>query len=222
MKKEYELIVDSREKSNATDVLDKAGIAYKREALETGDYMIRIPEGEITVERKQMTDLIGSLMSGRLEEQLKRLSQHKVPILVITGSFSNYKRYAKFKHFSQSHIEGAIASCIVKYGLRSVIWIQSAKDKPHDTGINITARILQKIAEGKIDEMPDRKLKKFKSDEPALDVVRLMCGVSGETGKRLLHDFGCIKGIINASDDDLLKVKGMGRTRIAKLRLVSE
>jgi len=222
MKKEYELIVDSREKSNATDVLDKAGIAYTKEALPTGDYMIRVPEGEITVERKQMTDFIGSLMSGRLEEQLRRLSEHKVPILVITGSFSDYKRFAKFKHFSQEHVEGAIASCVVKFGLRAVIWIQSAQDNPHAAGIKITTKILQKIAEGKIDQMPDRKLKRFKTDAPSLDIVRMMCGVSGETGKRLLTNFGCIKGIINATDEELLKVKGMGRTRIAKLRKVSE
>lgn len=222
MTKDYELIVDSREKENATKVLDKAGIAYTREALTTGDYMIRVPEGEITVERKQMTDFIGSLMSGRLEDQLRRLSEHKVPILVITGSFSDYKRFAKFKHFSQDHVEGAIASCVVKFGLRSVIWIQSDKDNPHATGIKVTSKILQKIAEGKIDKIPDRKLKRFKTDEPALDIVRMMCGVSGETAKRLLKDFGCIKGIINATDDDLLRVKGMGRTRIAKLRKVSE
>jgi len=219
---EYKLIVDSREKSNATDVLDKAGIAYTKEALITGDYMIRVPEGEITVERKQMTDFIGSLMSGRLEDQLRRLSEHKVPILVITGSFSDYKRFAKFKHFSQSHVEGAIASCIVKFGLRSVIWIQSAKDDPHGTGIKITASMLKKISEGKIDKIPDRKLKRFKTESPALDIVRMMCGVSGVTGKRLLDEFGCIKGIINATDDELLKVKGMGRTRINKLRKVSE
>lgn len=218
----YELIVDSREQKNATSVLDKAGIAYKKEALPTGDYQIRVPEGEITIERKQMTDFIGSLMSGRLEEQLRRLSEHKIPILLITGSFNDYKRFAKFKHFSPDHVAGAIASCVVKFGLRSVIWIQSDKDNPHATGIKIATKVLQKIAEGKIDKLPDRKLKRFKTDEPVVDVIRMMCGVSGETANRLLEEFKCIKGIINATDEDLLKIKGMGRTRISKLRRVIE
>lgn len=219
---EFELIVDSREKENATKVLDKAGIPYIRAALDTGDYQIVVPEGRITIERKQMTDFIGSLMSGRLEDQLRRLSEHEVPGLVITGSFTDYKRYAKFKHFTQDHVEGAIASCVVKFGLRFVIWIQSDKDNPHATGINITSKILKKISEGKIDKIPDRKLKRFKTDEPVIDIVRMMCGVSGETAKRLLKEFGCIKGIINASDEDLIKIKGMGRTRISKLRAVSQ
>jgi len=219
---DYELIVDSREQDNVRKVLDKEGIVYKIEALETGDFQIRVPEGEITVERKQMTDFIGSLMSGRLEEQLRRLSEHAVPGLVITGSFSDYSRYAKHKYFTEDHVIGAVASCVVKFGLRFVIWVQSEKDNPHSAGIKLTTKILKKISEGKIDKIPDRKLKRFKTDEPALDVIRMMCGISGETAKRLLKDFGCIKGIINASDEDLLKVKGMGRTRIAKLRRVCE
>jgi Fanconi anemia group M protein len=218
---DFTLTVDSREKDNATSVLDKAGIPYVKAALETGDYQIVVPEGKITIERKQMTDFIGSLMSGRLEDQLRRLSEHEVPGLVITGSFSDYKRYAKFKHFTQDHVEGAIASCVVKFGLRFVIWIQSDKDNPHATGIKITSKVLRKIAEGKIDKIPDRKLKRFKTDEPALDIVRMMCGVSGETAKRLLKEFGCLKGIIDATDEQLIGVKGMGRTRIAKLRKVS-
>ena len=213
----YELIVDSREKENTTKALDAYGIHYTRQTLPTGDLKIKTEDGTVIVERKQMTDFIGSLLSGRLEEQMRRLSQEQCPGLVLTGSFAEYRKYAKTTKFTVDHVIGAVASCVVKYGLRFVIWIQSENTQPHAAGIALTAKIMKKIAEGKIDKIPDRKLKK-NSIDPQREIIGMMCGVPQNVAANLLEKFGCIRSIMDASDEDLMKVDGMGRTRIAKMR----
>lgn len=218
---EYTLIVDSREKENTLNALNAYNIKYTIQTLTTGDFKITVPEGSVTVERKTMPDFIGSLLSGRLEEQMRRLSKEHCPGLVLTGSFAEYRRHAKTTKFTMDHVVGAVASCVVKYGLRFVIWIQSIDNQPHATGVALTAKIIKKIAEGKLDQIPDRKLRNYE-DNPQREIVRLLFGVPSNVAQELLNTFKCIRKIMDASNDQLIVVKGMGRTRIAKMRKILE
>jgi len=217
---EYTLIVDSREKENVRKALDAFNVNYVIQTLPVGDFQIYTPQGKVTVERKQMGDFISSLMSGRLESQMHRLANEPLPGLLLTGSFAEYRRYAKSTNFTIDHVIGAVASCVVKYGLRFVIWIQSAENQPHATGVQLTAKILKKLAEGKLDQIPDRRLKLSK-ENPQQDAVRLLCGVPANIAKELLLKFGCIRAIMDATDEQLLEVRGMGHTRIQRLRMLT-
>jgi|GEM_PF-2681678 len=213
----YDLIVDSREKINTFEALKAYNIQYTIEALPVGDLKVTTPDGSVVIERKQMTDFIGSLLSGRLEEQARKLANEKCPGLILTGSFQEYRQHAKTTKLTTDHVIGAIASLVVKYGLRFVIWIQSAENKPHATGIAVAAKIAKKIAEGKLDQIPDRRLKK-KTDNPQREIVSLICGVPCVVAENLLKKFGCIRAIMDAKDEELLEVDGMGKIRIAKMR----
>lgn len=212
-----DIIVDSREKESIRKILDSYGVSYKIETLITGDYEVRTKEGDVTVERKTVTDFIGSLMSGRLEQQMRRLSEKNCPMLLITGSFNDYLKYAKDSHFTQDQMIGAIASCIVKYGLRSVIWIQRSDSNPHHTGLGLLSKLLMKMKEGKLDKIPDRRLKARDGNEQR-QLIGLICGVPSNVSQKLLDYFGSPKAILMAEDEDLLKVKGMGKTRVLKMR----
>jgi len=216
--KDYNLIVDSREQENVTKMLDKLGIKYDRAKLLTGDYQMEDADGvKVTMERKTVPDLIGSLMSGRLEEQMRRLANEPCPILLITGSFSEYKKFAKFSKFTVDQLQGAVASCIVKYGLRCVIWIQSSSDHPHSYGLGIGCKILQKVSEGKIDQIPPRRLKR-RGNPAQIEVIHILFGVPVNVAESLLERFGSIRNILDCNDADLGSVKGMGPTRISKMR----
>jgi len=213
----YTLTVDTREKENVRKILDSYGIKYNLATLQTGDYEIATPDGTVTLERKQMTDFIGSLMSGRLEEQMRRLANKKCPMLLLTGSFDEYRRYAKTTRFTADQVVGAVASLIVKYGLRCVVWV-GKDNQPHAAGLALAVKIMKKIAEGKIDEIPPRKLKPRDGSTAQEELIHLICGVPINVSKGLLQKFNNVRGILDAKDEDLLMVHGMGNTRIAKMR----
>ncbi len=219
MKHEYTLIIDSREKENVRKALDGYGIQYTIQTLVTGDMEITTPTGTVTVERKQMTDFIQSMMSGRLENQMRRLSEKSIPGLLLTGSFAEYRKYAKSTNLTIDHVLGAVASCVVKYGLRFVVWIQSVENQPHATGVALTAKLIKKIAEGKLDAIPDRSIKKH-IENPQRELVRMACGVPTNVAEELLKTFKSFRNIIDARDDELIVVKGMGKTRIARMRML--
>lgn len=217
---DYKLIVDSREQDNVTKMLDQLGIVYDRATLLTGDYQMITSDGiEVTMERKTVPDLIGSLMSGRLEEQMRRLADKPCPILLVTGSFKDYKKYAKFSKFTVEQLQGAIASCVVKYGLRCVIWVQSVSDHPNATGLGIGCKVLAKIAEGKLDKIPPRRLKR-NGNVAQVEIIHILFGIPVNVAEIMLQEIGNIRKILNATDDDLLKVKGMGKSRVLKMRKI--
>lgn len=74
--------MDIREfRSELPSLLHKRGIDLEPLTLDVGDYILT---PEICVERKSISDLIGSLNSGRLYKQAEAMGRHyKKPILLI-------------------------------------------------------------------------------------------------------------------------------------------
>ena len=93
--KDIEIVVDSREKVKQRTLLKHNGIEFTVKALSCGDYAAYADDGKVTIERKAISDFMQSLLSGRLEDQLKRLASEPIPILLITGSYKEVEKYYK-------------------------------------------------------------------------------------------------------------------------------
>ena len=76
------VIVDLREfRSELPSLLHRRGVDIVPATIEVGDYIVT---PELCVERKSVSDLIGSLMSGRLYSQALAMSRHyRRPLLLI-------------------------------------------------------------------------------------------------------------------------------------------
>nr|XP_039252732.1 DNA repair endonuclease XPF-like [Styela clava] len=79
---EHRVVIDMREfRSELPSLLYKRGVNIDPVTIEVGDYIIT---PEICVERKSLTDLIGSLQSGRLYNQCVSMCRHySKPMLMI-------------------------------------------------------------------------------------------------------------------------------------------
>ena len=60
------IVIDTREKSDLPNFLQKLGCETREETLAVGDYII----GDVCVEHKSIADYANSLMSGHLHKQL--------------------------------------------------------------------------------------------------------------------------------------------------------
>ena len=76
------VIIDVREfRSELPSLIWKRGIDIEPVTLEVGDYILT---PEICIERKSVSDLIGSLNNGRLYQQALQMSRfYKKPMLLI-------------------------------------------------------------------------------------------------------------------------------------------
>ena len=216
--KDIEVIVDSREKKKQQNLLRNQGLEFTVKALPCGDYAALCDDGKVTIERKAISDFLQSLLSGRLEDQLKRLANEPVPILLVTGSFKEVQKFYKKSKITEEHVHGALASAVVRFGLRSVIWIQDGYADSHDDGLIIATKILKKIAEGKLDQIKDRRIKR--TENPQREVVKLLLNVPTDVAQNLLDRFSTVRCIINANDEELLKVPGIGSSRLQRIRFM--
>ena len=145
-------------------------------------------------------------MSGKLFKQIAQLRDaYSRPVLILEGEDLLTKR-----NINHNAIFGSLASITVDFGIP----ILKTKDSSE------TADLLKIIAQR--EQKEDKKSIAIRGDKIQMSIserqqfiIEGLPNVSAVIAKRLLSHFGSIKGILNASEKELLEVKGVGKN-IAK------
>jgi len=198
------IFVDQREyRSNVVRNLSLSGINIEPKQLDVGDYILST---RIGVERKTVDDYLGSLIDGKLFKQVKKLKEnYSRPMLIIEGEGLLTRR-----NINHKAIFGSLASISVNYGL--TVFRTKNELETSDLMSVIATREQREdnkkasIRDGKT-AMSDRERQQF--------IVEGFPNVSKVLAKRLLDYFGSIRDIVNASEEELTKVDGIGKN-IAK------
>jgi len=176
-----EIVVDSREKL-MQETLSKKGIQHRVETLPAGDFIA----GDTVVERKNTVDLMSSVVSGRLWEQLKNLKQVEgaKPLLVVEGTLAELR---KFTLFDVNAYLGVVASVTLDWQI-PVIQTESPAE---------TAKLLELIA--KREQKPPQI--RFKKPHESLDeiaeyIVAGFPGIGTVKAKWILKNFRSIKNFV--------------------------
>ncbi|PIN75870.1 hypothetical protein COV18_01675 [Candidatus Woesearchaeota archaeon CG10_big_fil_rev_8_21_14_0_10_37_12] len=199
------IFADYREKTTGTvKELVEQGVTIKLEMLKSADYLL---SSRVGVELKTMQDFVDSIVDGRLLEQIKNLKEHyERPIVIIQGKENIYG----LRNIHPNAIRGMLGTIAVGYCL-PILYTQDEKD---------TAALLITIAkreqeENKKEFSPhaDRKPMTIKEQQEYL--VSCLPSVGPNLAKELLKQFGSIRKIFDANEEQLKQVKGLG-DKIAK------
>ncbi|XP_003417763.2 DNA repair endonuclease XPF isoform X1 [Loxodonta africana] len=126
------IVVDMREfRSELPSLLHRRGIDIEPVTLEVGDYILT---PEMCVERKSVSDLIGSLNNGRLYSQCISMSRYyKRPVLLIefdpSKPFSLTSRGALYQEISSNDISSKLTLLTLHFPRLRILWCPS----PHAT-----------------------------------------------------------------------------------------
>nr|XP_019606236.1 PREDICTED: DNA repair endonuclease XPF [Rhinolophus sinicus] len=126
------IVVDVREfRSELPSLIHRRGIDIEPVTLEVGDYILT---PEMCVERKSISDLIGSLNNGRLYSQCISMSRYyKRPVLLIefdpSKPFSLTARGAFHQEISSNDISSKLTLLTLHFPRLRVLWCPS----PHAT-----------------------------------------------------------------------------------------
>lgn len=208
---EVKIIVDHREvSSKITRELSRLGIKVETQQLEVGDFIL----GErVCVERKTTDDFLSSLVSGRLFDQSRNLSENfERPVMVLEGD----ELYSK-REIHPNAIRGALASIVIDYCI-PIIPTENVK---------MTAKLLNMIARreqsGKEKEISVRGCRKaFTLNDKQRYVIEGLPGVSAVLAKRLLEHFKTVEGVLNAREKELQDIHGIGKEKSKEIRKVIE
>ncbi|XP_065070026.1 DNA repair endonuclease XPF-like isoform X2 [Rhopilema esculentum] len=122
------IIVDMREfRSELPSLIHKRGIDIEPVTLEVGDYIL---SPDMCVERKSLSDLIGSLNSGRLYNQALAMTRfYNRPILLIefdqNKSFSLQSKSSLGNELSIQNVTSKLALLTLHFPKLRIIWTQS-------------------------------------------------------------------------------------------------
>jgi ERCC4-type nuclease len=219
------LLVDHRERTMlklVEDVCEEVVVTQ----LIIGDYLL-ISESEcIVVERKTVNDLLSSIRSNRLWDQLLRMMKTekvdgylvKRRILLIHGTFENYFKSLDYELENNlfvywSQLMGAYMEIVYVYNT-PIIHVES------DIAFKAFMRILiKRESAGKNDKFPGAKWyrKTAKADLPIKDrkkyILSSLPYIGNQLATNLLANFNSISSIACAQVEDLQKVPKIGKKK---------
>lgn len=194
-------------RSGLPQMLADRGCAVTVERLDAGDYLLSAGFG---IERKSASDLVKSVCSGRLLEQLDRLAKtYGCAALLIEGD--SWEGDWRLK----APMLGEIYHEISQRRDMNVIYSPS---------IIFSARILMDLARreqyrGSAPPMPRPAAQRVRTSE---DVLRSLPGVGQAGAKKLLRTFGSVRAVANATEPELQAALGPKRGSKAYEMLVAE
>jgi Fanconi anemia group M protein len=194
------VIVDHREyRSNVIRNLTIKGVSIEPDQLDVGDFIL---SSRIGVERKKVDDFLESLINGRLFKQISRLREsYSRPVLILEGDNLLTKR-----NINHNAIFGSLASINIDFGV-PIIPTKNASE---------TADLLYVMA--KREQREDKKIVAVRGEKTSMSlnerqqfVLEGLPNISSVLAKRLLNHFSNIRSIVNASEEELTKVNGIGK-----------
>ena len=198
-RKKVVVYADSREgNSRVIRNLDTIGVDVEIKTMTVGDYQI---SDDIIIERKTAKDFTDSIVDKRLFKQATLMREEfKKPLIILEGN----DFYTGF--INPNAIRGAMASIAIDFGI-SIIPTRG----PDDTAAMIK-RIAIKEQKGKSQPIQIRTERKPDNLwEQQQFIVESLPNVGPVTAKNLLKHFGSVKAVVNASEDDLQEIEGIGK-----------
>lgn len=201
------VLVDNREKNSLVPKqLEKLGVPIEYINLDVGDYLI----GDFCIERKDVGDYIGSLVSGHLNDQLYAMSyNYPVSILIVEGFVDEVLMFRKLKR--QQYISSLAGSILKRApdgasGIINLVVVST----PFDTALFIYY-LHKKISEGDVYRLPKIvKKPNVPLSNRILSLIANIPGVGEGRAKALLSRFNSIEKIVLASKNELMTVKNIG------------
>jgi ERCC4-type nuclease len=191
------IIMDYREKNSFIySELIHLGLEVEIRELKVADYLVN----NIAIERKTVSDFLSSMINKRLAFQLNDLQQYENKLLIIEGIEEHELYSDKNKEGINSNaIRGFLLSIALKH---KVPFIFTKNEEDTARFINVLAR--KKETESSLNVMK----KSLNKKEQMQFILEGFPGIGPKTAKKLLEEFKSIKGVLNASKEELTKSIG--------------
>jgi Fanconi anemia group M protein len=193
--------------SQINNYIEDLGALVCCKQLKVGDY---IASERVGIERKTITDFIGSIMNQRLFKQLKELSESfENPVLILEGNPE------LLWHESGMHpnaLRGALASITVDHRI-PIIWTSNSQE---------TAAQIHWIAyreQKKLNKEVSIRGEKRVMDKPKHQefIVAGLPFVNSTLSRRLLERFGSVRKVFTANPDRLKKIDKIGEKKAKRI-----
>jgi len=203
------IIIDHQEKNSLliSELID-LGFEIEFTRLKVADYLIK----GVAIERKTISDFVGSIKNKRLLRQLEELQQYEKKLLIVEGIYEQelYVDSAEIEGMHANAIRGFLLSVLLSFKVPILFTkdyqdtakfmdVLSRKKSTQDIGLNVSKKTLN-------------------NEERSQFILEGFPGVGPKTAKKLLKEFVTLKKIFNASEEELKKI--LGKKTIAFMKII--
>jgi len=199
------LLIDDREPNDKIQLL--------RSKL--GDHLVKVVRSEVAdyftedlalgIERKAVSDYISSLCDGRLFKQAHELSiTFKCPYIFIEGSLDDLVVARRGVHINS--IFGSLASLYAHYNVNVLFTGRYFTEM-------VTKFMLKYFDAKEVHYTSIREAKKPKATlkERQLYIISSLPNIDNVRARRLRRHFKSVKGVMNATREELMEIDGIGK-----------
>ena len=194
------IIIDIREKNSLmASEIASLNMEIEFTTLKVGDYIVN----DVVIERKTISDFIGSMLSKRLSNQLEELQQYEKRLLIIEGFGEKFlysdEEHGEFGGVHPNAIRGFLLSILLKYKV-PIVYTKNEND---------TARFILTLSKKKEKEASLNVNKKSLSKKERMQfILEGFPGIGPKTAKKLLENFKTLKEVFNAPQEEIEKLIG--------------
>jgi len=201
------IIVDSRESASPVmRELAKHNPSIKIESLVTSDFVL---SDRVAVERKTVDDLAGSIMDGRLFNQLITMkNSYQIPILLVEGEKAEPTR-----EISPESLMGAVASVLIDYQI-PLVWTKT----PEETALLLFSIARREQIKEKREPRVRAERKPASVEELQEFIVASLPSIDVVRSRNLLKRFETVEKVFTASREELSEVEGVGEKISERIR----
>lgn len=183
------------------------GINVVQMTLKVGDYCV---DPDVLIERKTVLDFAQSIIDGRLFKQAASMKKcFERPIMIVEGDLRNL-------HESINIHPHAVKGALISMALAWQITVLFSKDKQETALLLwlIATQETKSIAE--LSYRPGRRPKRLHKRQ--LYILQGLPGVGPKTAAELLSRFGSTEKVMTALEQDLMRIRGLGKKKSGKIR----
>lgn len=180
--------------------------------LETGDIIVKQEDGLVVcVERKTILDFASSCISRHMQNQALRMAEEfDFRAIIIVGKFDEIRnnKYLRDK-FSKKHFYSNVVSLILRYKT-PVIWVETEMDL-----IKTLNSIVNSLSK---DEPLEKPTIIENTGNPIRDIISCVPGIGKKKAEAILNHFGSLRAIMDASEKDLMEIRGVGKKQSSEIK----
>lgn len=171
------------------------------------------------IERKSIVDFVTSYISGHIQDQCLRMNKvSENPCIIVYGTIQDLKRvssqYAALKRIKQTSIDKMRRTIEMVY--KTPVFFVEKESHYFLEIMNIAEVLCKKDVD--ILNKPSVSVK----NRPDVNLIMQANRIGEKTALLLLKEFGTPEKVLNASREDLLKIKGVGDSTIADLKTLKK
>ena len=211
------VFIDSREqkmKQKASAFFSKKNIPTEITSLQDGDLVFLLNNHEkVYIERKSYTDFVSSyIKNNHIQNQAIRLSEYDYYACIVYGSVLDLQRVPALKRISQDSINKMTINLSLFYKLP--IFFVSDEKQYLKFALMIAETVYKHHGKELSLEGPNVNQKVRKD----IRILTAQDNIGIQKAKMLLDEFGSPEAVLNASREDLLKIKGVGDSMVSDIR----